>query len=202
MARSHMRRREVSPMFTQSETAPMVQKRVLLPTAPKMKARMKAPPVTNGTSAAGLASIKESLIVVPAKAGTYDFRERRFRSNSAFGEGGEALLGARGGAAFRVPVDEVFEGLLRVLALAHGFLRARDREHRVGRLFALRPGGEELPLRGDRLLVIAAAGIGHADPVLGVRRELARRVGDEKALHRRDGERVVAELELVERRLG
>src|SRR5438067_5090855 len=166
MARSHMRSREVSPMFTQSETAPMVQKRVLLPTAPKMKARMKAPPVTNGTSAAGLASFKESTSVVPAKAGTYDFRERnwaplsrgrRFRRNSTFGEGGEALLGARGGAAFRVPVDEVFEGLLRVLALAHGLLRARNRQHGVGRLFTLRPGGEELPLRGDRLLVVAAS---------------------------------------------
>src|SRR5207237_2370938 len=84
---------------------------------------------------------------------------------------------------------------------AHGVLGARDREHGVGRRFALRPGGEELPLRGDRLLVVAASGIGHADPVLGVRRELARWVGDEEALHRRDGERVVAELELVERRL-
>jgi hypothetical protein len=35
----------------------MVQKRVLLPTAPKMKARAKAPPVTYGTSAAGLVSV-------------------------------------------------------------------------------------------------------------------------------------------------
>jgi hypothetical protein len=32
--------------LTQSDTAPMVQKSVLLPTAPKMKASRKAPPVT------------------------------------------------------------------------------------------------------------------------------------------------------------
>jgi hypothetical protein len=41
----------------------------------------------------------------------------------------------------------------------------------------------------------------HADPVLRVRRERAVRVGDEEALHRRDRERIVAELELVERGL-
>ena len=34
MASNHARRRLVSPMFTQSETAPMVQKLVLLATAP------------------------------------------------------------------------------------------------------------------------------------------------------------------------
>ncbi len=44
-------------MFTQSDTAPMVQKWVLLPTAPKMKARIKAPPVTYGTSCAGFVSM-------------------------------------------------------------------------------------------------------------------------------------------------
>jgi hypothetical protein len=41
-----MRIRLVSPILTQSETAPMVQKLVLLPTAPKMKASANAPPVT------------------------------------------------------------------------------------------------------------------------------------------------------------
>ena len=46
MASSHMRMRLLSPMLTQSDTAPMVQKLVLLPTAPKMKASAKAPPVT------------------------------------------------------------------------------------------------------------------------------------------------------------
>ena len=46
IASSHMRMRPVSPMFTQSDTAPMVQKLVLLPTAPKMNASANAPPVT------------------------------------------------------------------------------------------------------------------------------------------------------------
>ena len=41
-------------MFTQSATAPMVQKWVRLPTAPKMKARANAPPVTSGARLAGL----------------------------------------------------------------------------------------------------------------------------------------------------
>ena len=40
-------------MFTQSETAPMVQKCVRLPTAPKMKASRNAPPVTSGARLAG-----------------------------------------------------------------------------------------------------------------------------------------------------
>ena len=51
MASSHMRMRPVSPMLTQSDTAPMVQKWVLLPTAPKMNARANAPPV-HGTRCA------------------------------------------------------------------------------------------------------------------------------------------------------
>jgi hypothetical protein len=46
IASSHMRMRLLSPMFTQSDTAPMVQKLVLLPTAPKMNARMNAPTAT------------------------------------------------------------------------------------------------------------------------------------------------------------
>src|SRR5450759_5722493 len=41
MARSHMRIRPQLPMLTTSETAPMVQKLVLLATAPKIKARPK-----------------------------------------------------------------------------------------------------------------------------------------------------------------
>ena len=53
----------------------------------------------------------------------------------------------------------------------------------------------------DGVLVVALAGIGHADPVLRIGRERAARIGDEEALHRGDRERVVAELELVERRL-
>src|SRR5690242_14038923 len=46
MARSHMRMRPQLPMFTTSETAPMVQKLVRLATAPKTNARMKPPRTT------------------------------------------------------------------------------------------------------------------------------------------------------------
>src|SRR5438105_5613011 len=148
MARSRMRMREGSPMFTQSGTAAMVQKWVLLPTAPKMKARTKAPPVTYGTSCAGFGSM------VSAPLGSLALRRV------------QALPGARRGAALRVFGDHVFEGLLRALAVAHGFLRARDAEQRVGRLLAVGPGGEQLSLRGDCLLVVALPGVGHADPVL------------------------------------
>ena len=43
IANSHARMRPLSPMLTQSDTAPMVQKCVLFPTAPKTKARRNAP---------------------------------------------------------------------------------------------------------------------------------------------------------------
>src|SRR5579864_2571164 len=46
MASSHMRMRPQLPMFTTSETAPMVQKLVRLATAPKMNERMKPPRTT------------------------------------------------------------------------------------------------------------------------------------------------------------
>src|SRR5207244_4047040 len=144
--------------------------------APKMKARAKAPPVTYGTSCAGFVSM------VNAPLGSLAFRRV------------QALLGARRGAALRVLRDDVLEGLLRALAVAHRFLRARDAEHRVGRLLAVGPGGEQLSLRGDRRLVVALAGVRHADPVLRVRRELARGIRHQDALHRGNGERVVAEL--------
>src|SRR5207249_10473942 len=58
MASSHMRMRFQSPMLTTSDTAPMVQKCVLLPTAPKRKASAKAPHTTTEASAAGLDSVK------------------------------------------------------------------------------------------------------------------------------------------------
>src|SRR5258706_2569909 len=53
MASSHMRMRFQSPMLTTSDTAPMVQKCVLLATAPKRKASAKAPQTTVEASAAG-----------------------------------------------------------------------------------------------------------------------------------------------------
>ena len=43
MASSHMRMRPQWPMLTTSDTAPMVQKLVLLATAPKTKASAKPP---------------------------------------------------------------------------------------------------------------------------------------------------------------
>ena len=43
-------------MLTQSDTAPMVQKWVLLPTAPKTNASANAPPATYGRELAGFAS--------------------------------------------------------------------------------------------------------------------------------------------------
>src|SRR5258706_14858532 len=46
IARSHMRMRAQLPMFTTSDTAPIVQKFVRLATKPKMKARMNPPQAT------------------------------------------------------------------------------------------------------------------------------------------------------------
>src|SRR5688572_9903928 len=152
IASSHMRMRSRLPMLTQSDTAPMVQKRVLLPTAPKMKARANAPPVTYGASSftAWLSTLRV---------------------------GGEALLGALRRVGARVARDELLERPLRAGAIVHGFLRARDAQHGVGRLLALRPGGEEPALRVDRRLVVALPGVCHAGPVLRVRRELAAGIG-------------------------
>src|SRR5437868_14924646 len=80
-----------------------------------------------------------------------------FLSTFVFGESGDALLRARGGARLRILGDQLFERLLRAFAITHGFLRARDGEHRVGRLVAVRVSDEQLSLSGDRLLVIALA---------------------------------------------
>src|SRR6185369_16538487 len=101
---------------------------------------------------------------------------------STFGEGGEPLLRAHRSTALRILGKKLFERLLRVLAITHGFLGARDAEHRVGRLLAVGPSREQLALRGDRFLVVALAGVRHADPVLRVRREFAVRVGHEETL--------------------
>src|SRR5689334_21158284 len=153
MASSHMRMRDRSPMLIQSETAPMVQKWVLLPTAPKMNARTNAPPVTYGASCAGLASAKG---IAPC-------------GRSALRHRGDALLGARRCAARRVLGDQLFQGLLRFAPVAHGLLRAGDGEQRIGRLRVVGPGGEQLALRGDGVLVVALPGVRHADPVLRIR---------------------------------
>src|SRR6185295_17462965 len=60
MASSHMRMRLRLPMLTQSDTAPMVQKLVLCPTAPNTNASRKAPRATLGAMAAAV-SIRRSL---------------------------------------------------------------------------------------------------------------------------------------------
>src|SRR3954467_9826449 len=52
IASNHMRMRFQSPMPTISDTAPMVQKRVLLPTAPKTNARANPPQTTRFAGAA------------------------------------------------------------------------------------------------------------------------------------------------------
>src|SRR4051794_29645366 len=181
MARSHMRMRPRSPMLTQSDTAPMVQKRVLLPTAPKTKARRNAPPTTYGASCAGFSAPTRI-----ARCG-----------RSALGGRGEALPSAHRGAATRIARDQLLQRLLRLSLRAHRLLRTRDAEHRIGCLGIVRPRREQLPLRGDRALVIALAGIGHADPVLRVGREAALGIGHHEALHGRHRKRVVAQLELV-----
>ena len=57
IASSHMRMRFQSPMLTMSDTAPMVQKLVLLATAPNTNASANAPHTTMAESAAGLAPL-------------------------------------------------------------------------------------------------------------------------------------------------
>src|SRR5258706_2977325 len=167
MASSHIRMRPKSPMLTQSDTAPMVQKLVRLPTAPKTKASAKAPPVTQGASSAAPCGPNALLLAAAV---------------------GDALLGACRGAALRVLGDHLGEGGAGRGLVAHRFLRAGDAEQRIGRLVARRPDREQLALGGDGVLVIALPGVGEAHPVLGVRREAAVGIGDEETLHRRHGE--------------
>src|SRR5690349_6542818 len=135
MASSHMRMRLQSPMLTMSDTAPMVQKCVLLATAPKTKPSANAPHTTIEASAAGLGSAKG-----PAS--------RLFLLR-------QALLGLLGRGAGGVLLDERAQRLARCVGLADLGLRARDLEQRVGRLGVLRPQPHHLLLRGDRRLVVA-----------------------------------------------
>src|SRR6267378_5716770 len=100
MARSHMRMRFQSPMLTTSDTAPMVQKWVLLPTAPKRKASANPPHTTVEASAAGLASVKRDLDfgLVPEylpRGAAYFFCMRRCLACSAAGLEGYFLTRAR-----------------------------------------------------------------------------------------------------------
>src|SRR3954470_9646023 len=176
IASSHMRMRFQSPMPTMSDTAPMVQKRVLFPTAPKTNASPKPPQTTQDASAAGSAAVTRLL--------AHEALSRLFR-----------------GPARRLFLHERAEGLPRRLAVAHLRLVARDIEQRIGRLGVVRPGAHDLLLRGDRRLVVAHRVVRIADPVLRVRSERAVRIAREEVLEPSDRKLVVAQLELAERRL-
>src|SRR6266853_3053915 len=191
MASSHMRMRFQSPMLTTSDTAPMVQKCVLLPTAPKRKASAKAPHTTAEASAAGLDSVKRPRfgLAPQSQAG-----RRLFLLH-------EALLRLLGGRAGGIFLDEGAQRLARGGALSQLPLRARDVEQRIGGLGIVRPELHHFLLGGDCRLVIAHRVVRVADPVLCRRQELAAGEIGHEILKARDGELIIAELELVERQL-
>src|SRR5258705_10313550 len=186
MARSHMRMRFQSPMLTTSETAPMVQKCVLLPTAPKMKVRAKAPQTTAEASAAGLDSVKRPR-QAPPEPDLFLLRE--------------ALLGLLGCRARRIFLHERAQRFAGRRALSELRLGAGDVEQRVGRLRVIGPELDHFLLGGDGGLIVAHRVVGVADPVLRRGQEVAAREIGHEILEAGDGELVVAELELVERQL-
>src|SRR5690349_13138166 len=102
-----MRMRFQSPMLTTSDTAPMVQKCVLLETAPKTNARANAPQTTFDASAAGSGALKRAAVRLLSR---------------------QALLGLLGRGAGGILLDERAQRLARLLALAELRLRARDVE--------------------------------------------------------------------------
>src|SRR5258708_15570769 len=189
MASSHIRMRFQSPMLTTSETAPMVQKCVLLPTAPKMKVRAKAPQTTIVASAAGLDSVKRPPIRVP---GNFGAGRRLFLLY-------QALLGLLGCRARRIFLHERAQRLAGRRALSELRLGARDVEQRVGCLRVVGPELDHFLLGGDGGLVVAHRVVGVADPGLRRGQQLAAGEIGHEILEARDGELVVAELGLVER---
>src|SRR5258706_12561900 len=189
MARSHMRMRFQAPMLTTSETAPMVQKCVLLPTAPKMNVRAKAPQTTAEASAAGLDSVKRPRFGCPGARGAALFLLY------------QALLGLLGCRARRILLHQRAQRLAGRGALSELRLGARDVEQRVGRLRVVRPELDHFLLGGDGGLVVAHRVIGVADPVVREWQEVAARESVHEILEAGGGELVVAELELVERQL-
>src|SRR6266516_85078 len=189
IASSHIRMRFQSPMLTTSDTAPMVQKCVLLPTAPKRKASANPPHTTAEASVAGLDAVTA------------------LRRDTAAGEAvppvllafcREALLRLLGRRAGGIFLDEGAQRLARGGALSQLTLGARDVEQRVGRLGILRPELDHFLLGGDDGLVVAHRVVGVADPVLRRGQELAAREIGHEILEARDRELIVAELELVE----
>src|SRR3981189_3207854 len=189
MASSHMRMRFQSPMLTTSETAPMVQKCVLLPTAPKMKVRAKAPQTTAEASAAGLDSVKRLRFGCPGARGAALFLLY------------QALLGLLGCRARRIFLHQRAQRLARRRALSELRLGAGGVEQRVGRLRVVGRELDHFLLGGDGGLVVAHRVVGVADPVLRRGQEVAAREIGHEILEAGDGELVVAELELVERQL-
>src|SRR5712691_7551532 len=135
MASSHMRMRFQSPMLTTSETAPMVQNCVLLPTAPKTKASAKAPHTTMEASAAGSVEVTLGCSVSVWNAQVfrghdenYDwipayFRMRRCLACSAAGLEGYFLTSARSvsRAAFACPSSDWELAILSSASGALGF---------------------------------------------------------------------------------
>src|SRR3989475_12994761 len=184
MASSHMRMRFQSPMLTTSDTAPMVQKFVLLPTEPKTNASAKAPHTTVEASVAGLGSV-----TVAPSAGS--------RLLLPY----ETLLGLLRGRARGLLLDERAQRVARGAALPPLRPGARDIYQHVRRLGILGPELDHPLLGGDRGLVVAHGIVGVADPVLRRGHELAARETGHEVLEVGDRELVVAELELVERRL-
>src|SRR6266446_117431 len=156
-----MRMRFQSPMLTTSDTAPMVQKCVLLPTAPKRKASARAPHTTNEASAAGLDSFKRPRFgMALIRAGSAEIGRRRLFFLY------EALLGLLGRRARGIPFHERAQRLAGRRALPQLRLGARDVEQRIGRLGILWPEPDYFLLGGDGGLVVAHRVIGVADPVL------------------------------------
>src|SRR2546428_6842920 len=148
MASSHMRMRFQSPMLTTSDTAPMVQNCVLLPTAPKTKASAKAPHTTMEASAAGSVEVTRLGLRVRFKTSCHsEVPSLRSRVNSArricfsaiqkqilrFAQDDrisrllpyEALLGLLGRRARGILLDERAQRLARGAALSQLRLGAR-----------------------------------------------------------------------------
>src|SRR5258708_18230843 len=159
MASSHMRMRFQSPMLTTSDTAPMVQKCVVLPTARKRKAHEKAHHTATEAGGAGLDSVKRPRFGnspwTPARSAGIGRRRLFFLD--------EALLGLLGRGARGVAFHQGAQRLARRGALSHLRLPARDVEPPVGRLAILPPEPDDFLLRGDRRLVVAPRVIGIAD---------------------------------------
>src|SRR5262245_33311248 len=82
---NHMRMRFQSPMLTTSDTAPIVQKSVLLPTKPNTNASANAPHATIGARLAGLTSFMPGREHKAGGLGCFHFLDNRCFACSAAG---------------------------------------------------------------------------------------------------------------------